>query len=123
MDFEEVVLMNETELTGDELVIRLLESLRKSSKVGARSVNWRGVAAHERKRIVKGTDAVSRVSSRVQHLKLRQIRSTIGCPVTMRATVKALGLRRINDTVIVPNTMSVREALRKVRHLVIVIEL
>lgn len=51
-------------------------------------------------------------------LRVRQVRSTIGHPDTMRRTLLALGLRRYQAEVELPNTASVRGMLIKVRHLV-----
>ena len=53
-----------------------------------------------------------------QALAVKQIRSEIGHPETMRRTLRALGLRHHQQTVQVPNTSSVRGMLIKVRHLV-----
>jgi large subunit ribosomal protein L30 len=51
-------------------------------------------------------------------LAVKQIRSGIGHPETMRRTLRALGLRHHQQTVQVPNTSSVRGMLTKVRHLI-----
>ncbi len=53
-----------------------------------------------------------------QALEVKQIRSTIGHPETMRRTLEALGLRHHQQTVRVANTASARGMLFKVRHLV-----
>ena len=51
-------------------------------------------------------------------LEVKQIRSTIGHPETMRRTLAALGLRKHQQTVRVANSASARGMLFKVRHLV-----
>jgi large subunit ribosomal protein L30 len=51
-------------------------------------------------------------------LSVKQIRSGIGQPETMRRTLKALGLRHHQQVVELQNTASVRGMLFKVRHLV-----
>ncbi len=51
-------------------------------------------------------------------LTITQVRSIIGCPPDQRATVKALGLRRIRHTVEQADTAVIRGMLAKVRHLV-----
>jgi large subunit ribosomal protein L30 len=51
-------------------------------------------------------------------LQVKQIRSEIGHPETMRRTLRALGLRHHQQSVRVSNTSSVRGMLTKVRHLV-----
>ena len=51
-------------------------------------------------------------------LRIRQIRSGIGCPVEMRETLKALGLRRMHQTVERVDTREVRGMIAKIPHLV-----
>ena len=51
-------------------------------------------------------------------LTVRLVRSPIGYPQDQRATVRSLGLRRVNSEVQVNDTQVVRGMLRKVRHLV-----
>jgi large subunit ribosomal protein L30 len=51
-------------------------------------------------------------------LQVKQIRSGIGHPETMRRTLEALGLRHHQQTVRLANTASARGMLFKVRHLV-----
>ena len=53
-----------------------------------------------------------------KRLSITQVRSTISCPADQKATVKALGLKRIRHTVEQPDTPSVRGMVHKVRHLV-----
>ena len=56
-------------------------------------------------------------------LKITQIRSTIGCKDDHGGTVRALGLKRINDTVEQEDTPVIRGMIFKVKHLVKVEEL
>jgi len=56
-------------------------------------------------------------------LKITQKRSVIGRPARQKATMDALGLRKINATVEVEGTPQVLGMVRKVSHLVEVIEL
>ena len=51
-------------------------------------------------------------------VSVRQIRSEIGHPETMRRTLRALGLRHHQQVVHLKNTASIRGMLYKVRHLV-----
>jgi large subunit ribosomal protein L30 len=51
-------------------------------------------------------------------LAVKQIRSGIGHPETMRRTLRALGLRHHQQTVTLRNTASARGMIYKVRHLV-----
>lgn len=51
-------------------------------------------------------------------LKVKQVRSGIGCPKDQKDTVRALGLKRLHDTVEMPDSPAVRGMIHKVRHLV-----
>ena len=62
--------------------------------------------------------AVIPTEDAARSLSVKQIRSEIGHPETMRRTLEALGLHHHQQTVRVPNTASIRGMLVKVRHLV-----
>jgi large subunit ribosomal protein L30 len=51
-------------------------------------------------------------------IAVKQIRSGIGHPATMRRTLRALGLRHHQQTVTLKNTAAARGMIYKVRHLV-----
>ena len=53
-----------------------------------------------------------------KELKITQIRSTIGRPPKHRRTVRALGLTKINKTVIQKDTPGIRGMIKQVSHLV-----
>lgn len=53
-------------------------------------------------------------------VKIRQVRSEIGHPETMRRTLRSLGLRHHQDEVIQQDTAALRGQINKVRHLVAV---
>ncbi|MFT5442023.1 MAG: large subunit ribosomal protein L30 [Myxococcota bacterium] len=55
-------------------------------------------------------------------VSVKQVKSEIGYDQRQRATLKGLGLRRINHTVTLEDTPSVRGMINKVRHLVVVVE-
>lgn len=55
-------------------------------------------------------------------LRVRLVRSPIGYEKSQGETAKALGLRRLNATVTVPDVPTVRGQLYKIRHLVEVSE-
>ncbi|MBQ2554700.1 MAG: 50S ribosomal protein L30 [Prevotella sp.] len=55
-------------------------------------------------------------------IKIKQIKSKIGYPVDQKDTLSLLGLRKIGQTVEVEDNPSVRGMIRKVRHLVTVVE-
>jgi len=56
-------------------------------------------------------------------IRVTQVKSVIGCPKDQKATVRALGLKRINDTVEQEDTAVIRGMVFKVKHLVKVEEL
>lgn len=51
-------------------------------------------------------------------IKIRQIKSRINCPAVQKRTLDALGLKKMNHTVVKENTPSVMGMVNKVRHLV-----
>ncbi len=56
-------------------------------------------------------------------LRVTQVKSTISHIERNRATARALGLRRIGDTVEVPDNPAIRGMVRQIRFLVTVEEL
>jgi large subunit ribosomal protein L30 len=56
-------------------------------------------------------------------LRIRQVRSAIGRNENQKRTVRALGLRRMNQVVVVGDTPQVRGMVRTVRHLIEVEEI
>lgn len=55
-------------------------------------------------------------------IKVQQIKSKIGAPKDQKATLLSLGLRKISQVVEVEDTPSVRGMIRKVHHLVKVVD-
>ena len=55
-------------------------------------------------------------------LNIQQIKSQIGAPIDQKRTLQALGLRKISQVVEVEDTPSARGMIRKVHHLVKVVE-
>jgi large subunit ribosomal protein L30 len=55
-------------------------------------------------------------------IKIKMIGSVIGCPEDQRATVRGLGLRRLQQVVEREDTPMVRGMVRKIPHLVAVVE-
>ena len=51
-------------------------------------------------------------------LRITQVRSAIGRDFTQKGTVRALGLKRLNHTVVHRDTPQVRGMIRKIQHLV-----
>jgi large subunit ribosomal protein L30 len=59
---------------------------------------------------------------KVVKLSITLVRSPIGYPLRQKATLKALGLRKINQTVERTDNNAVRGMINKVSHLVVVNE-
>jgi large subunit ribosomal protein L30 len=55
-------------------------------------------------------------------LKIKWVRSFIGCPIGMRETIRGLGFRRMHQVVERPDNDATRGMILKVRHLVEVTE-
>ena len=55
-------------------------------------------------------------------IRVKQIRSGIGCPRNMRETRKALGLGKMHRVATRPDTKEVRGMIAKIPHLVEVVE-
>ncbi len=53
-------------------------------------------------------------------IKIRQVRSKIKCPKNQKATLAALGLKKINDVVEHEDNESIRGMVNTVKHLVVV---
>jgi large subunit ribosomal protein L30 len=51
-------------------------------------------------------------------LRITQVRSTIGAKPKQRGTLRALGLRRVNQTVELPDRPEIRGMVEKVPHMV-----
>jgi large subunit ribosomal protein L30 len=59
----------------------------------------------------------------VAQLKVTQVRSTIGAKPNQRQTLRSLGLKRINDTVVQEDRPEIRGMVAAVTHLVAVEEI
>ena len=57
-------------------------------------------------------------AAETKKLKITLIRSTIGQVPKNRATVEAMGLRKLNQTVELPDNAATRGQIQKVRHMV-----
>ena len=55
-------------------------------------------------------------------IKVKQIKSKIGAPIDQKRTLSCLGLRKISQIVEGDDTPSIRGMIRKVHHLVTVVE-
>ncbi|AIQ26234.1 MULTISPECIES: 50S ribosomal protein L30 [Paenibacillus] len=56
-------------------------------------------------------------------LQITLVRSVIGRPETQRVTVKTLGLRKLNTTVVHNDSPAIRGMINKVSHLLSVTEI
>ena len=55
-------------------------------------------------------------------IRIKQVKSEIGYNRRQRATLRGLGLRRLNHTVECEDTPAVRGMVDKVKHLVVLVE-
>lgn len=55
-------------------------------------------------------------------IKVKQIKSRIGAPIDQKRTLLALGLHKISQEVEVEDNPSIRGMIRKVHHLVTIID-
>ena len=51
-------------------------------------------------------------------IKIKQVKSRIKCPATQKRTLDALGLRKMNQVVVVEENAAILGMVNKVRHLV-----
>jgi large subunit ribosomal protein L30 len=51
-------------------------------------------------------------------IKIKWVRSFIGCPRSMRQTIRGMGFRRMNQIVEKPDTPTIRGMIARVHHLV-----
>ncbi len=58
----------------------------------------------------------------MSYLKIKWVKSTIGCTDDMRSTVKSLGFKRLYEERMVKNSPEIRGMVKKVIHLVKVLE-
>lgn len=55
-------------------------------------------------------------------IKIKQTKSRIGAPIDQKRTLDALGLRKMNHVIEREDTPTLRGMIRKVHHLVTVVE-
>ena len=58
----------------------------------------------------------------METIKIKQVRSRIRCPKDQKAALDALGLKKLNRLVELPSNEAVLGNIKKVRHLVEVVE-
>ena len=57
------------------------------------------------------------MNNNINHIKITQVKSAIGHKYDQRLTLVGLGLNKINKTVILKNTNSIKGMVEKVKHL------
>ena len=55
-------------------------------------------------------------------IKIKQIGSVIGCTDSQRATVRGLGLRRMHQVVERKDTPEIRDMVKAIPHLVVIVD-
>ena len=55
-------------------------------------------------------------------IKIKQVKSRIGAPKPQKLTLDALGLTKMNKVVERPDNASIRGMIKKVQHLVAIVE-
>jgi large subunit ribosomal protein L30 len=58
--------------------------------------------------------------AKIKEIKITQIKSAIGSPKGQKATIEALGIKRMHHTVVQKATPQILGMVNKVRHLVVV---
>jgi len=61
---------------------------------------------------------MAKTAKKAGTLKIKWVVSFIGCPRGMRATIRGLGFRRMQQVVERPDTPAIRGMIAKVHHLV-----
>lgn len=82
-----------------------------------------GVPKKAAKATVAGASAAKAAAPEAgkKTVRIRQVKSGICAPVDQKQTLKGLGLRRIRQEVVRPDTPALRGQILKVRHLVEVV--
>ena len=55
-------------------------------------------------------------------MRIRYVRSAIGCPEKQKRVVRGLGLRKLHQVVVRPDSAAIRGMVAKVCHLVEIVE-
>jgi len=64
------------------------------------------------------TNTIKKASNEAKTIKITLIRSFIGTSPKQRATLKAMGFKKVNHSVIMPDNSAVRGMINLVSHLV-----
>ncbi len=99
---------------GKKAATAALEEIEKTVGLRARKARPESPAAPRREEPKGAARAASRPSS----VRIRLVRSGICAPRDQKLTLLGLGLRKLNQEVVRPDTATIRGMVRKVRHLV-----
>ncbi len=69
-----------------------------------------------------GTRAAKVSKQETATIRIKWIRSAIGCPEKHKLVIRGLGLRKLQQVVVRPDTPSIRGMVAKVPHLVRIVE-
>ena len=67
------------------------------------------------------SDTTQEVSQEKKTLRVKLVKSPIGCKQSHRATVRGLGLRGVNSERVLEDTPAVRGMINKIAYLVLVV--
>ena len=70
----------------------------------------------------KTKQAAAKTQEAKKTIRIRQVRSGIGCPVEMRETLRALGLGKMHRVTERKDTPEIRGMIKKITHLVEVVD-
>lgn len=68
----------------------------------------------------KSVTGANRAAGTTGHVAIKLVRSPIGCPANHKLVVKGLGFRKLQQTVVRPDTPAIRGMIDKIRHMVTV---
>jgi large subunit ribosomal protein L30 len=57
-----------------------------------------------------------------KQIRIKQVKSGIGCDQRQRATLRGLGFKKLQQVVVRDDTPAIRGMIDKVKHLVVVLE-
>ena len=70
----------------------------------------------------KTKQAAAKTQEAKKTIRIRQVRSGIGCPIEMRETLRALGLGKMHRVTERKDTPEIRGMIKKITHLVEVVD-
>ena len=88
---------------------------------GIKNIRTKSLGSNNKQNVVLATiEGLSQLKAPedVANLKITLVKSTIGAVPKHRRTVEALGLKKVNKTVVLPDNAATRGMVQQVRHLV-----